>query len=200
MINIGSRCDTGEFACDSLRQWWYSEGKQDYPHAGSILLLCDGGGSNGCNQYLFKQDLEPVYDLSVTYFPKQHLVKKIRGSPSRLSIHLLTSSFLRHFSFSGTRVSRQLFFWLVFLATLKSTAYILFSSNTRNAKTTICKLVLIKPSQFFHNQRHFSNQAKLRSTTQRLGITANVCNSLRFATSTSAFKILLTSSAKGSPV
>jgi len=25
MINIGSSCDTGEFACDSLRQWWYSK-------------------------------------------------------------------------------------------------------------------------------------------------------------------------------
>jgi hypothetical protein len=33
MINIGSSCDTGEFACDSLRQWWYSQGKLDYPHA-----------------------------------------------------------------------------------------------------------------------------------------------------------------------
>ena len=41
MINIGSSCDTGEFACDSLRQWWYSQGKLDYPHADSILLLCD---------------------------------------------------------------------------------------------------------------------------------------------------------------
>ena len=41
MINIGCSCDTAEFACDSLRQWWYSQGKLDYPHADSILLLCD---------------------------------------------------------------------------------------------------------------------------------------------------------------
>ena len=33
-------------------------------------------------------------------------------------------------------------------------------------------------SQFFHNRLFFSNQAKLRSTTQCWGITLNVCNSL----------------------
>ena len=74
MINIGSSCDTGEFACDSLRQWWYSQGKLDYPHADSILLLCDGGGSNGCNQYLFKQDLQQLVDeigieIRVAHYP-----------------------------------------------------------------------------------------------------------------------------------
>ena len=74
MINIGSSCDTGEFACDSLRQWWYSQCQQDYPHADSILLLCDGGGSNGCNQYLFKQDLQRLVDeigveIRVAHYP-----------------------------------------------------------------------------------------------------------------------------------
>ncbi len=43
MINIGSSCDTGEFACDSLRQWWYSQGQQDYPNADSILLVDEIG-------------------------------------------------------------------------------------------------------------------------------------------------------------
>lgn len=38
-----------------------------------------------------------------------------------------------------------------------------------------CKLVLSNRSQFFHSRLFFSNQAKLRSTTQRLGITLNVC-------------------------
>jgi len=65
---------TSEFACDSLRQWWYSQGKQDYPHATSILLLCDGGGSNGCRQYLFKQDLQKLVDeigveIRVAHYP-----------------------------------------------------------------------------------------------------------------------------------
>jgi hypothetical protein len=47
-----------------------------------------------------------------------------------------------------------------------------------------CRLVLSLRSQFFHNRLFFSNQPKLRSTTQRWGMTANVCSSLRLATGT----------------
>ena len=47
----------------------------------------------------------------------------------------------------------------------------------------------------------FSSQAKLRSTTHRLGITANMCNSLRLAICTVTFlpKISCTRKAKGPP-
>jgi hypothetical protein len=74
IINIGTSCDTAEFACDSLREWWYSQGKLDYPCATSIVLLCDGGGSNGCNQYLFKYDLQRLVDeigieIRVAHYP-----------------------------------------------------------------------------------------------------------------------------------
>jgi hypothetical protein len=74
VINLGTSCDTSEFACDSLRQWWYSHGKHDYPNASSILLLCDGGGSNGCRHYLFKQDLQKLVDeigveIRVAHYP-----------------------------------------------------------------------------------------------------------------------------------
>jgi len=44
-----------------------------------------------------------------------------------------------------------------------------------------CKLVLSLRSQFFHSRLFFSSQAKLRSTTQRLGMTLKVCSSLRLA-------------------
>lgn len=44
-----------------------------------------------------------------------------------------------------------------------------------------CRLVLSLRSQFFHRRRHFSIQAKDRSTTQRWGMTAKVCSSLRLA-------------------
>ena len=50
-----------------------------------------------------------------------------------------------------------------------------------------CKLVLSQRSQFFHSRRFFSNQAKLRSTTQRFGMTLKVCNSLRFTICTVKF-------------
>ena len=45
-INIGTSKDTTEFACDSFKLWWNKYGKHDYPNATSLLLLCDGGGSN----------------------------------------------------------------------------------------------------------------------------------------------------------
>ena len=43
-------------------------------------------------------------------------------------------------------------------------------SEARRAKWVICRLVLSFLSQFFQSRRHFSNQAKERSTTQRFGI------------------------------
>ena len=48
----------------------------------------------------------------------------------------------------------------------------LLSNNTKKESTTICKLVLIFLSQFFHKRQHFSNQPKDLSTTQRFGMTA----------------------------
>src|SRR3990167_10211470 len=46
-------------------------------------------------------------------------------------------------------------------------SYTLFSNNPTKPKTTICKLVLIFLSQFFHNLRRFSNHPNDLSTTQR---------------------------------
>ena len=45
-IQIVTSHDIGEFACDSLRYWWQHYGSKHYRGASSILLLCDGGGSN----------------------------------------------------------------------------------------------------------------------------------------------------------
>lgn len=57
-IQIGTSHDTSQFACDSIRYWWQHYGSVHYKSATSILLLCDGGGSNSSRQYLFKQDLQ----------------------------------------------------------------------------------------------------------------------------------------------
>lgn len=65
-IQIGICHDTSEFACDSIRYWWNTDGKVRYPQATSILLLCDGGGSNSSRYYIFKQDLQAlVNDLGI---------------------------------------------------------------------------------------------------------------------------------------
>ena len=73
-INIGTSHDTSEFACDSLRQWWYAQGQHDYPKATSILVLCDGGGSNSSRYYIFKQDLQQLaneigIEIRIAHYP-----------------------------------------------------------------------------------------------------------------------------------
>ena len=56
-ITLGFSHDTSQFACDSLDLWWQRYGQSAYPKAKSILLLCDGGGSNNARHYIFKEDL-----------------------------------------------------------------------------------------------------------------------------------------------
>jgi hypothetical protein len=73
-VNLGTSPDTGEFACDSIERWWESRGRAAYPRATSILLLCDGGGSNSASQYLFKEDLQRLVDrigieIRVAHYP-----------------------------------------------------------------------------------------------------------------------------------
>jgi hypothetical protein len=65
-MHLGLSRDTTEFACDSLRMFWHTDGQRLYPHASAILLLCDGGGSNSCRKHLFKEDLQGlVNDLRI---------------------------------------------------------------------------------------------------------------------------------------
>ena len=73
-INIGLSHDTSLFACDSFRWYWNRIGRQCYPQATSILLLCDGGGSNAAAHHLFKQDLQELVndlgiDIRVAHYP-----------------------------------------------------------------------------------------------------------------------------------
>ena len=73
-INIGTSKDTSEFACDSILNWWQNQGRVDYPNATSILILCDGGGSNHSRHYLFKQDLQELVnkigrEIRIAHYP-----------------------------------------------------------------------------------------------------------------------------------
>jgi len=66
-ITLGNSHDTAEFACDSLRLWWQHQGQFLYPNAHSLLILCDGGGSNSSRHYVFKQALQALADeLAIT--------------------------------------------------------------------------------------------------------------------------------------
>jgi hypothetical protein len=73
-INLGLSHDTTQFACDSLRWYWNRIGRLSYPHAKSMLLLVDCGGSNAASKYLFKQDLQAVANslgmaIRVAHYP-----------------------------------------------------------------------------------------------------------------------------------
>lgn len=73
-VTLGTSHDTSEFACDSLRRWWERQGRAAYQQATSLLLLCDGGGSNSASQYLFKADLQRLADelgleIRVAHYP-----------------------------------------------------------------------------------------------------------------------------------
>ena len=73
-IHLGTSHDTSEFACDCIRDWWYKQGHLDYPHATTILVLCDGGGSNSSRHYIFKQDLQALADelgieIRIAHYP-----------------------------------------------------------------------------------------------------------------------------------
>jgi len=73
-INIGISKDTSDFVCDSIRNWWYSEGQKNYPHATSILTLCDSGGSNSCRHYVFKEALSKLanelgIEIRIAHYP-----------------------------------------------------------------------------------------------------------------------------------
>jgi len=73
-VTVGTSRDTSEFACDSLRHWWYNYGILYYAQATSILMLMDGGGSNSSRHYIFKQDLQALakeigVEIRVAHYP-----------------------------------------------------------------------------------------------------------------------------------
>jgi hypothetical protein len=74
MVTVGTSADTGQFAADSLQHWWRHEGRRAYPNADRLLLLVDGGGSNGHRPRLFKSSLQQFANasrlaLTVCHYP-----------------------------------------------------------------------------------------------------------------------------------
>ena len=76
-----------EFACEreqparcclvsknSLELWWREHGSIAYPQATSLLVLCDGGGSNSSRFFVFKEDLQALanrlgLEIRVAHYP-----------------------------------------------------------------------------------------------------------------------------------
>lgn len=69
-IFVGRSHDTPQFAVECIAAWWRYDGRTRYPQAGELLILADGGGSNGPNprawKYHLQHDLSNRYGISVT--------------------------------------------------------------------------------------------------------------------------------------
>ena len=73
-VNVGVDHDTAQFAVQSIRSWWYSMGSKLYQKADKLLIMADGGGSNGSRVRLWKLELQKLADelfmeISVSHFP-----------------------------------------------------------------------------------------------------------------------------------
>jgi hypothetical protein len=74
MVAIGTSADTGQFATDCAEYWWKNEGREAYPKDNKLLILADGGGSNGHRPRLFKTALQQFsnrsgLELTVLHYP-----------------------------------------------------------------------------------------------------------------------------------
>lgn len=73
-VNVGTDHDTATFAVESIRRWWYAMGQPAYPHARTLRITADGGGSNGSRVRLWKLELQQLADetgleIAVCHFP-----------------------------------------------------------------------------------------------------------------------------------
>ena len=73
-VSLGVDHDTAAFAVETIRRWWKTMGKEAYPHAKSLLITADGGGSNGSRLRLWKAELQKLanelgFPIHVSHFP-----------------------------------------------------------------------------------------------------------------------------------
>jgi len=69
-VGVGQSADTPEFAVDVIVWWWQQFGQYLYPDAPELLIMTDGGGSNGYRPRRWKQQLQAkrvdAFGLTVT--------------------------------------------------------------------------------------------------------------------------------------
>ena len=69
-VYVGLEGDTPDFAVDAIVTWWRTQGRRRYPAARRLLILADGGGSNGYRNGRWKTQLQQrlvnAFALTVT--------------------------------------------------------------------------------------------------------------------------------------
>ena len=65
-VSVGMDHDTAKFAAAAIHRWWKKMGCRRHPHANRLLIMADGGGSNGSRCRLWKIALqEPANRLDI---------------------------------------------------------------------------------------------------------------------------------------
>jgi len=124
-VNVGTDHDTSVFAVESIRRWWRSRGRLDYPEAGRLLITADCGGSNSYRYRLWKAELatfaaETGLTVTVCHFPPgtskwnkiehrlfSHITMNWRGRP--LTSHeVVVNSIAATHTRTGLRVRAEL--------------------------------------------------------------------------------------------
>jgi hypothetical protein len=111
-VSLGIDHDTGQFAVNGIRLWLDRMGRERYPTMTSLMIMADGGGSNGSRLRLWKVALQQLADetgltLQVCHYPPGtskwnkiehrmfcHITQNWRGTPldSRLTVIELIAS------------------------------------------------------------------------------------------------------------
>lgn len=73
-VNVGIDHETAEFAVESIRRWWHRVGNDLYADSHELLIIADGGGSNGSRNRLWKRQLQHLasetgLSISVCHLP-----------------------------------------------------------------------------------------------------------------------------------
>jgi hypothetical protein len=73
-VSVGTDHDTASFAVATIRRWWLGMGQPLYPDAKELMIMADGGGSNGSRVRLWKLELQGLADelnlqIRVCHFP-----------------------------------------------------------------------------------------------------------------------------------
>ena len=124
-VSVGIDHDTASFAVNAIRRWWRQMGRSAYPHARSLVITADAGGSNGPRVRLWKWELQRLANrtgltITVCHFPPgtskwnkiehrlfSHIAMNWRGTPL-VSLAAIVSLIAATESRAGLRVRSEL--------------------------------------------------------------------------------------------
>lgn len=71
-VSVSVTHDTAEFAVEIIHRWWKQMGQRVYPKGKELLIMADGGGSNGARVRLWRLELQKFADELAMVFHVRH--------------------------------------------------------------------------------------------------------------------------------